>query len=151
MKTESSPVQKYCNRPAKLDKISLFQLYQKYKLIKGKWAKCANENIVRIWPRPSPIRNGPQWEEFCRVKVLLHVRYRDPISLTEDHTLSWIDLYNQHIAEINDDPNDLIGYAVDNIQEVNDNDSEDEEDDTLQEAYEPRSAWMLLSEMMPNR
>ncbi|PKC54020.1 hypothetical protein RhiirA1_355369, partial [Rhizophagus irregularis] len=36
-------------------------------------APCQRENIVRIFPRPSPIREGPQWEEFCRVKVVLHV------------------------------------------------------------------------------
>ncbi|CAB4433941.1 unnamed protein product [Rhizophagus irregularis] len=46
------------------------------------------------------------------------VRYRDLLSLTENHTLSWIDLYNQHLVEINDDSNDLIGPAVDDIQEV---------------------------------
>ncbi|PKY36273.1 hypothetical protein RhiirB3_533483 [Rhizophagus irregularis] len=46
------------------------------------------------------------------------VRYRDLLSLTENHTLSWIDLYNQHLVEINDAPNDLIGPVVDDIQEV---------------------------------
>ncbi|PKC72530.1 hypothetical protein RhiirA1_531139 [Rhizophagus irregularis] len=46
------------------------------------------------------------------------VRYRDLLSLTENHTLSWIDLYNQHLVEINDDSNDSIGPAVDDIQEV---------------------------------
>ncbi|CAB4493249.1 unnamed protein product [Rhizophagus irregularis] len=46
------------------------------------------------------------------------VRYRDLLNLTENHTLSWIDLYNQHLVEINDAPNDLIEPAVDDIQEV---------------------------------
>ncbi|CAB5386696.1 unnamed protein product [Rhizophagus irregularis] len=79
------------------------------------------------------------------------VRYRDLLSLTENHTLSWIDLYNQHLVEINDDPDDLIGPAVDDIQEVDGNDSNEEDDDTPQEAYELRTDWMLLAEMMPNR
>jgi hypothetical protein len=39
---------------------------------------------------------------------------------------------------------------VDDIQEVDGNES-DEDDDTPQEAYELRTNWMLLSEMMPNR
>jgi hypothetical protein len=103
MKTEPSPLQKYCNRPAEFEELSLFKLYQQYKLVKGNWVECPGENVVRIWPCPSPIRNGPQWEEFCRVKVLLHVRYRDLLTLTENNTLSWIDLYNQHLLEINDD------------------------------------------------
>ncbi|PKY25693.1 hypothetical protein RhiirB3_472641 [Rhizophagus irregularis] len=53
--------------------------------------------------------------------------------------------------EINDDPDDLIGPAVDDIQEVDGNDSDEEDDDTPQEAYELRTDWMLLAEMMPNR
>ena len=60
MKTEPSPIQRYCNRPTELEEISLFKLYLQYKLVKGNWTKCANENIIRIWPRPSPLRNGPQ-------------------------------------------------------------------------------------------
>jgi hypothetical protein len=72
MKMEPSPLQRYCNRPSKLDELSLFRLYLQYKLVKGNWEKCNNENIVRIWPQPYPIRNGPQWKEFCHVKVLLH-------------------------------------------------------------------------------
>jgi hypothetical protein len=149
MKTEPSPLQKYCNRPTELEELSLFRLYLQYKLVKGIWDKCNNENIVRVWPRPSPIRDGPQWEEFCRIKVLLHVRYRDLISLTENHTLSWIKVYNQHIAEITDDPEDIIRPAVDNIEDDKGNDSEDEE--ITQEAYEHRTDWMVLAEMMPNR
>ncbi|RGB24891.1 hypothetical protein C1646_772480 [Rhizophagus diaphanus] len=58
----------------------------------------------------------------------------DLLSLTENHTLSWIDLYNQHLVEINDDPNDLIGPAVNDIQEVDGYDSDEEDDYTPQEA-----------------
>uniref|UniRef100_U9URY2 Uncharacterized protein n=1 Tax=Rhizophagus irregularis (strain DAOM 181602 / DAOM 197198 / MUCL 43194) TaxID=747089 RepID=U9URY2_RHIID len=51
-----------------------------------------------------------------------------------NHTFSWINLYNQYLVQINDDPNDLIGPAVDDIQEVDGNDSDEEDDDTPQEA-----------------
>src|SRR5205085_1455743 len=91
-KTDPSPIQRYCNRPTDLEEVSLFKLYLQYKLVKGNWVKCDNENIVRVWPRPSPLRNGTQWEEFCRIKVILHVHYRDLLRLTENHTISWIDL-----------------------------------------------------------
>ncbi|RGB23309.1 hypothetical protein C1646_774698 [Rhizophagus diaphanus] len=53
-----------------------------------------------------------------------------------NHTFSWINLYNQYLVQINDDPNDLIGPAVDDIQEVDGNDSDEEDDNTPQEAYE---------------
>ncbi|CAB4434100.1 unnamed protein product [Rhizophagus irregularis] len=55
------------------------------------------------------------------------------------------------MVQINDDPDDLIGPAVDDIQEVDGNDSDEGVDDTPQEAYELRTDWMLLAEMMPNR
>ena len=75
------------------------------------------------------LQNGTQWEEFCRIKVILHVHYRDLLRLTENHTISWIDLYNKHLTEIDEDPKDLIGTAVDNIQGVDDDKSDNEDDD----------------------
>ena len=65
-------------------------------------------------------------------------------------------MYNQHLSEINTDPIDLTGLAVDNLavdnfKEVNDNDSDDQDDDVAQEVYKPRLDWMMLSEMMPGR
>lgn len=59
-KTDHSPLQRYCNRPTEFNEFLLFRLYLQYKLVKGIWIKCDKENIVRVWPRPSPIRNGPQ-------------------------------------------------------------------------------------------
>ena len=143
-------MQRYCNRSTELSDVSLFRLYLQYKLVKGEWIKCSKENIVRVWPQPSPIKNGPQWEEFCRIKVLLHVCYKNIFSLTENYTLSWIDLYNHHLSEINDNSSDLIGPAVDNLEEVDGNDSDDNED-IVQEEHESQADWMVLSKMMPDR
>ncbi len=72
------------------------------------------------------------------------------MNLRKFHCLNCI-LYNKHLTEINDDPNDLIGPAVDNLQEVDDDESDDGNDNITQEEYEHQSNWMLLSEMMPNR
>ncbi|EXX67049.1 hypothetical protein RirG_117950 [Rhizophagus irregularis DAOM 197198w] len=44
----------------------MFQLYLGYKFYNGKWKIYERENVVRIWPRPSPQRNGLQWNEFCQ-------------------------------------------------------------------------------------
>ena len=38
--------------------------------------RCKKENIIRILPCPSELYNGDQWEEFCRIKITLHVPYR---------------------------------------------------------------------------
>ena len=42
---------------------------------------------------PSALHEDPQWEEFCRAKVLLHVRHRDLQQLTENGTITWSALY----------------------------------------------------------
>jgi hypothetical protein len=72
------------------------------------------------------LREGPQWEEFCRVKVLLHVRHQDLQQLTGNGTIAWSDLYDHHIEEINADPIDILGLPVDNEPDEMD-DEEDEE------------------------
>ncbi|PKB95961.1 hypothetical protein RhiirA5_435717 [Rhizophagus irregularis] len=36
------------------------------KTCQNRWKECQKENIVRIFPRPSPLREGPQWEDFCQ-------------------------------------------------------------------------------------
>ena len=112
----------------------------------GHWQICTKENIVRIWPRPSAIRNGDQWEEFCRVKVLLHVPHRSIQQLTGDNS-PWSSVYNQHLNTINADSNDLLGQAVDNEIELNDEESLDEMSD---EEEDFRFDWMHLAEMGPN-
>ncbi|GBC51238.2 ATP-dependent DNA helicase PIF1-like [Rhizophagus irregularis DAOM 181602=DAOM 197198] len=40
----------------------------------NRWKECQKENIVRIFSRPSPLREGPQWEDFCQINT-------DPIDL----------------------------------------------------------------------
>ncbi|CAG8846796.1 13885_t:CDS:1, partial [Racocetra persica] len=69
----------------------------------------------RIFPRPSPLRNGPQWEEFCHIKVVLHIPHRDIEQLTNNYTIEWSTLYNRYYEEINNDPIDLLGPHVDEV------------------------------------
>jgi hypothetical protein len=117
-------------------------------LVKGQWRKCQQENIVCIFSHPSPLREGPEWEEFCRVKILLHVCHQNPQLLTENGTIPWSTLYSQHLMEINADANDLLGSPIDAENEIFDeDDGESIEDD---EQYEFRPDWMYLAEMGPN-
>ncbi|EXX74718.1 hypothetical protein RirG_048520 [Rhizophagus irregularis DAOM 197198w] len=44
-----------------------------------------------------------------------------------------------------------VECSGENIVQVEGNDSDEEDDDTPQEAYELRTGWMLLAEMMANR
>jgi len=148
-RTTQSPLNKYWNRPSELEEISLFKLYLTYKYVSGKWKQCKNESIVRVRPRPSPLRNGDQWEEFCRVKVILHVQHRSLEELTESGNIPWSALYNQHIDAINADPDDILGQPIDNEDEPEDDESQDEQlEEEEREIY--RYDWMRLAEMGPN-
>jgi hypothetical protein len=64
-RTAPSPLKHYWNRPDELEDFSLYKLYLTHKNVNGKWKRCKKENIIRVWSRPSPLRNGDQWEEFC--------------------------------------------------------------------------------------
>ena len=71
--TTQSPLEKYWNRSYEFEDYSLYKLYLTHKYVNKKWKLCKKENIIRVWPRPSSLHNGNQWEEFCRIKVILHV------------------------------------------------------------------------------
>ncbi|GBC15565.1 ATP-dependent DNA helicase PIF1 [Rhizophagus irregularis DAOM 181602=DAOM 197198] len=148
--TVQSPLQKYWVRPAELDDVSLFRLHLQYNFWKGQWKPCKKENIVRIWPRPSPQIDGPQWEEFCRVKVLLHVCHRDLSQLTENNTISWSELYYRHREIIENDPVDILGPPVDNLENESNDEDSDYEYEEFDDDEEQRPDWMILSEMRPD-
>ena len=118
----------------------MFKLYLTHQFDKGKWKISNNENIVRIWPRPSPIRNGDQWEEFYRAKVILHVQHRSFEQLINDGNISWSTLYSQHI----------LGEAVENEDDFNSDESLDEIESSENEEEEFRFDWMRLAEIGPN-
>src|SRR6266496_121279 len=147
-RTNQSPLEKYWNRSDDLEDLSLFKTYLTYKYVNHYWKKCGDENIVRVWPQPSGLRNGPQWEEFCRIKVLLHILHRSIIQLNESN-LPWSTIYYQHIDTINKDPIDLLGKPVDNKEQLSDDESEGEllEDEEQEEFW---FDWMHLAEMGPN-
>jgi ATP-dependent DNA helicase PIF1 len=148
--TEKSPLKRYWKRPTEFEDFTLYRLNLTHKFVRNHWNKCKEkDNIVRIYPRPSPLRDGPQWEEFCRIKVLLHVRHRDFQQLTENGTTAWSTLYNRYLEEINADPIDILGPPIDNEE----NEIIDEEDYELledDEQNEFRLDWMFLAEMGPN-
>jgi len=143
-------LKRYWDRATDLEEFSLYRLNLTHKFDNGQWKQSTKENIIRIWPRPSSLREGPQWEEYCRVKVILHVRHRNIQELNEDGTVTWTTLYERYKVEINNDPNDALGEPVDKEED----EITDEEDDleVPEDDYEEefRADWMVLAEMGPN-
>ena len=91
---------------------------------------------------------SPQWEEFCRAKVLLHVRHQDIQQLTENGSIAWSFLYEHYIEEINSGLTDLLGLPTDNEENgIDEDDGELLEDD---EEDEYQLDWMIFAEIGPN-
>jgi len=135
-RTTKSALNIYWERPEEFEEYSIFKLYLTHKLINGVWKRCATENIVRIRLRPSPLCNGDQWEEYCRVKVILHVPHHSIEQIKETSDILWSTIYNQQIEKINNDHDDILEDLVDNEEEeISNNDSgeELEEDDEDEE------------------
>ncbi|CAG8782024.1 19215_t:CDS:1, partial [Rhizophagus irregularis] len=94
------------------------------------------------------LRNGDQWAEFCRVKVILHVPHRSIEQLNGNSDIPWSTIYERHIDIINSDPIDLLGQAFDEEAEISEEESYDEIEEEEHEEY--RYDWMHLAEMGPN-
>lgn len=94
-RTAQSPLKSYWNHPEDLEEFSLFRLYLTHELSNGNWRRCDKEIIVLIWLRPSPLHNGDQWEDFCRIKVILHVPHRSIQQLKGSSFTSCSTLYDQ--------------------------------------------------------
>jgi ATP-dependent DNA helicase PIF1 len=141
-------LKKYWNGPNNLKDLSLFVIYLTYKCMNNDWKRCSKEKVVHIWSQPSGLRNGPQWEEFCRIKVLLYILHQSIIQLNENN-LPWSIIYYQHMDMINKGPEDLIREPVNNEKQPSDDKSKgkllgDEEQEEFW--YD----WMYLAEMGPN-
>ncbi|CAG8509590.1 4776_t:CDS:10, partial [Scutellospora calospora] len=132
-RTVKSSLKIYWERPTEFENFSLFQLNLTHKFTQNQWNKCKQENIV----------------EFCRVKVLLHIRHKNIEQLTENGTVEWSTLFTRYYEEINVNRNDILGPPVDNEDETTDdeNQMEEIEDDEQEEC---QNDWMLLAEMGPN-
>jgi len=50
------------------------------------------------------------------VKILLHVCHHDLNQLTENNTISWSDLFNQHCERIKNNHLDLLSSLVDDLE-----------------------------------
>ncbi|CAG8536702.1 15388_t:CDS:2 [Cetraspora pellucida] len=90
------------------------------------------------------LRFGPEWKDYCRLKVLLHIPHRSINDFYQDNAnIDWIELYNQFSIEIELDGNDLLGKPMENKEDRESNDNEYkklEDDNTLLQ-----ESWMQIS------
>lgn len=93
-------------------------------------------------------RNGPQWDEFCRMKVLLHIPHRNYHQLTENDTFSWSEVFNRDLADKESELGDILGPSVDKLEnEGVDDDDHDDDHDPEEHLDDIRPDWMILSDL----
>ena len=64
------------------------------------------------------------------MKVLFHVCHCDLNQLTENNTISWSDLFNQHCERIKNNHLDLLSSLVDDLEpDIVDEESEQEHEE----------------------
>lgn len=73
------------SRSEELQELSLHQTLERCVWHKGKWCHRKDQSeahvIVRIFPRLSPSPEDPNYEEYCRIKIMLHHPFRDLATL----------------------------------------------------------------------
>ncbi|KAI0367563.1 hypothetical protein BV20DRAFT_1000234, partial [Pilatotrama ljubarskyi] len=76
----------YINRPDDLAGLSIHDVFRCYSWRAGAWRsrRATTKVIVRTYPRLSPNPDSPAYEDYCRVKVLLHHPFRAVDELLED-------------------------------------------------------------------
>lgn len=77
---------RYADRPDDLDDLSIHDVFSRYYWRAGTWRRRRDSTkvIVRTYPRLSPDPDGPAYEDYCRIKVLLHHPFRGTADLLED-------------------------------------------------------------------
>ncbi|KAJ7070488.1 hypothetical protein C8F01DRAFT_1244226 [Mycena amicta] len=71
-------LQRYTNRPAELEALSMQELFTQYSWVNKQWhRRCALTDVVLCTlPRYSPDPSGNKYKEYRQTKVLLHHSFR---------------------------------------------------------------------------
>lgn len=138
-----------------MEDLSLHQTFEKYVWRKGKWCPRRSQAnlhvIVRVFPRLSPSPDDPSYEEYCRIKILLHHPFRDIQALRQDVMAPWSYLFTTCQLEQHVHSKDTLRYLEDENQQ--NNLEEDEDEELINEDVEAieEADWQLYSRLFPNQ
>jgi hypothetical protein len=128
--TGDSWLQRYMKRPDELENLSLHDVMQLYSWRVGTWRKTRKGTtvVVRTFPRLSPNPEDDRFEEYCRIKTLLHHPFRDinAVQHRHDQRMTWEELFADCTVS-HDHPKDTLRDWEDENRVVQgDNDDDDE-------------------------
>jgi hypothetical protein len=97
VKESQTAYDKYLRRPDWMEDVSYFEFLQDWNFshknpVKwAMWKPPAKPRVLNYFPRYKPVRSHRQFPDFCRVKLLLNHRHRDPAKLLEFDDREFLD------------------------------------------------------------
>ena len=148
--TGESWLQRYTSRAIALNDLSLYEVCCKYNWRGNEWRRRREKTtvILRTYPRLSPNPDHPDYEQYCRIKVLLHHPFRnlDDLTKREDGT-------EHSFAEVFADcqvhhhhPRDTLRNLAPEAQ----NDEDEDEEINVELAEMDEADWQVYTRLFPN-
>ncbi len=144
--TAESWLQKYMGRPDDLEDLSLHELLSRYSWRNRQWRKRRESTtvILRVFPRYSPNPEDPNYEQYCRTKILLH----HPFRILEPQ--AWEDVFSLCQSERHVHPPDTLRDLLNDRPSAADEDNEDEDVEPDPDAFLMDEAdWQMFAQLYP--
>ncbi|KAK3914465.1 Vacuolar membrane-associated protein iml1 [Frankliniella fusca] len=142
-------IEKYKDRPAFMENVSLWDAAKKYNSVKWKLLSHNTENIVRVFPIVK-LKVDEDNEEYYEQQVYSHVPWRNEENVRAENE-TWNNVYNTHGLSNVPGVGDLLENVVCDNREDDDDDSEHNEDELNSNFYEgelereSNEEWMICS------
>ncbi len=144
--TAESWLQKYMGRPDDLEDLSLHELLSRYSWRNHQWRKRRESTtvILRVFPRYSPNPEDPNYEQYCRTKILLH----HPFRILEPQ--AWEDVFSLCQSDRHVHPPDTLRSLLNDRPSAADEDDEDEDVEPDPDAFLMDEAdWQMFAQLYP--
>lgn len=144
-------------RPNSAEQRSIQQIMEHFNWVNGHWTRRHETTrvIIRTFSRFSPNPEDPNYEEYCRIKILLHHPFRDLHSIRrhDDGEKSWRELYAN--CQI---PENGHNHAKDTLRSWDDEQrraaqpEDDEDEDVINQDVEQMEEvdWQLYARLHPH-
>lgn len=144
-------------RPASAEALSIQETLQRFRWVKRKWVRRRDNThvIIRTYPRFSPNPEDPNYEQYCRIKFLLHHPFRDidSVQFVDGEEREWAELYAACRTAENghNHGNDTLRCWEDERRRATVPDEEEDEDVVNEDIQEMDEAdWQVYSRLHPN-
>lgn len=142
-------------RSDELDNLSMQELFHHYTWSKGQWKRRRSTTsvVLRVFPRLSPNPSEDTYEDYCRVKMILHHPFRHPDALLRldghDDLVSWRDAYAQCITSNHGHQPDTL-QSWDHENNASDEGEDDDEEINADLAELDEADWQIYARLFPN-